>query len=86
MITRQELARQVAEALADLPPAQVSSFEVARRVLGGAILDAGELLALQPEIEAATEQLTRLADDSQKSVKECLQLQPQPSPRLPSGF
>ncbi len=82
---RRELARQIAAALADLPAADLSGLDVARRVLAGG-LDAAALLALQPELETATEQLGDLAEDSEKTVKRCLTLTPQPSPRLPGGF
>lgn len=82
---RRELARQLTAALADLPAADLSGLDVARRVLTSQ-LDSATLLALQPELEIATEQLTDLAEDSEKTVKRCLTLTPQPSPRLPGGF
>ena len=86
MAARRAFAQQVANALTDVPPADTRAIETARRVLGNEIGDTGDLLAIQPELEAAAETLAELSTRSEETTRRCLRLTPVPSPRLPRGF
>ena len=49
-------------------------------------LDAMRLLAMAPTIEAALQQAERISNDSQRIVRQCLDLTPIPHPKVPLGF
>lgn len=49
-------------------------------------LDAMRLLAMTPAIEAALQQAERISTDSQRIVRQCLDLTPIPHPKVPFGF
>lgn len=45
-----------------------------------------DLLALAPEIEAAKDELEKIASRSERIVEKCCELKPIPSPTVPTGF
>lgn len=49
-------------------------------------LDAMRLLAMTPAIETALQQAERISNDSQRIVRQCLELTPIPHPKVPLGF
>ena len=49
-------------------------------------LDAMRLLAMTPAIEAALQQAEQISSDSQRIVRQCLELTPIPHPKVPLGF
>jgi PRTRC genetic system protein C len=49
-------------------------------------LDAMRLLAMTPAIESALQQAERISNDSQRIVRQCLDLTPIPHPKVPLGF
>jgi PRTRC genetic system protein C len=49
-------------------------------------LDAMRLLAMTPAIKAALQQAERISNDSQRIVRQCLELTPIPHPKVPLGF
>lgn len=49
-------------------------------------LDAMRLLAMTPAIETALQQAERISNDSQRIVRQCLDLTPIPHPKVPLGF
>lgn len=77
---------EVVNALLSIQPADLTGIETLQRLTSGEVVSAADLLALQPEIAQAEEQMAGLAKRSQELVKRCLHLTAQPSPRLPSGF
>jgi hypothetical protein len=44
------------------------------------------LLAMTPAIEAALQQAEQISHDSQRIVRQCLELTPIPHPKVPLGF
>lgn len=81
-----DTAWQITNALLSIQPADLTGIETLQRLTSGEIATVADLLALQPEIAQAEEQMAGLAKRSQELIKRCLQLTAQPSPRLPSGF
>lgn len=77
---------QITNALLSIQPADLSGIATLQRLTGGEVASAADLLALQPEIEQAEEQMRELANRSKDCVRRCLQLTAQPSSRVPSGF
>lgn len=61
---------------------QISSLETEET----SKLDAMHLLAMTPAIEAALQQAERISTDSQRIVRQCLDLTPIPHPKVPLGF
>lgn len=61
---------------------QISSLETEET----SKLDAMRLLAMTPAIEAALQQAERISTDSQRIVRQCLDLTPIPHPKVPLGF
>jgi len=49
-------------------------------------LDAMRLLAMTPAIEVALQQAERISKNSQRIVRQCLELTPIPHPKVPLGF
>ena len=71
--------------LLTLPPANLDSLALFDDLATGNVT-VDDLIALQPEIEAAVENLWDLAHRSRRLLERCQQLKPVPSNRVPPGF
>ncbi|MCB0190391.1 MAG: hypothetical protein KDJ65_00455 [Anaerolineae bacterium] len=83
--------RHLIAALQRLHPTEIEAITLLNQITNleteeTAKLDAMRLLAMTPAIEAALQQAERISNDSQRIVRQCLELTPIPHPKVPLGF
>ncbi len=83
--------RQLVTCLDRLSPTQIRAVELLDQIAAietdeALRWDVARLLTMAPDIETALQQAERISNESQRIVKQCLQLTPVPHPKVPLGF
>ncbi len=83
--------RQLAACLDRLSPTQIRAVKLLDQITAietdeALKWDVARLLTMAPDIETALQQAERISNESQRIVKQCLQLTPVPHPKVPLGF
>lgn len=81
-------ASQIATRLTSLKPSEVQAIRLAREIEQGEFggLPATALLEISPRIEAALAEAERIAEESRRIVRQCLELKSIPHNQVPLGF
>ncbi len=79
---------EIAACLKELKPARLQAIDLIHQLITGADgrLDAGQFLAIAPQIEAALHQAERVSKHSRRTLDRCLTLKPVPHSKIPRGF